>query len=230
MKRGQMKTDVFKNPFTVWLIWLIKKIIVEHEFREKKLRVGYLSTCVSCKFGKYNTIGDYVELGDVELDDFTFISENTKMFRTKIGKYCSIGPNVNCGRGVHPATKYVSTHPIFYSTLKQAQITFTEKNYFEEFGRIIIGNDVWIGANVFIREGVTVGDGAIIAAGAVVTKDIPSYSIVAGVPAKLIRYRFTEEQISFLVSFKWWERDMDWLKMNFKLFHDIDNFISSYNR
>ena len=70
-----------------------------------------------------------------------------------------------------------------------------------------IGNDVWIGLNATILDGVTIGDGAIVAAGAVVTKDVPPYAVVAGVPAKIIKYRFTESQIDFLLKFRWWEKD-----------------------
>jgi acetyltransferase-like isoleucine patch superfamily enzyme len=219
----------FKNPLSVWLKWLIKKIIVEFTWRKKQLKIGYLSTCGNCQFGHSNTIYDYVTLYDVALDDFTYISAHTTMFRTRIGKFCSIGPHVIAGIGRHPVKQYVSTHPIFYSTFKQAQTTFADKDCFEEFAGITIGNDVWIGAKVFIGDGVKIGDGAIVAAGSVVTKDIPAYAIFGGVPAKFIRYRFTEEQISFLKSVKWWERDIDWLKINFKLFHNIDEFTKKGN-
>ena len=76
----------------------------------------------------------------------------------------------------------------------------------------IIGNDVWIGAKAIIRSGVTIGDGAVIGAGAVVTKDVPPYAIVAGVPAKIIRYRFDEELRKALLAAKWWDRDMTELR------------------
>jgi acetyltransferase-like isoleucine patch superfamily enzyme len=122
----------------------------------------------------------------------------------------------------------VSTHPIFYSTKAQAGITFADRDYFEERKPIKIGNDVFIGANVIVLDGVTIGDGAIIAAGAVVTKNVPPYSIYGGVPAKLIRYRFEQETIDFLVNFQWWNKDREWLKNNFKYFHNIKEFFEEF--
>ncbi len=85
-----------------------------------------------------------------------------------------------------------------------------------------IGNDVWIGANVLILDGVTIGNGAIIAAGAVVTKDVPPYAVVGGVPAKIIKYRFNKEEIDFLEQLKWWEKDEKWLTEYGKYFNNVE--------
>jgi acetyltransferase-like isoleucine patch superfamily enzyme len=93
-------------------------------------------------------------------------------------------------------------------------------------GDIVVGNDVWIGENVIIKGGLEIGDGAIIAAGSIVTKNVEPYSVVAGVPAKVIRYRFTKEQIVSLLKIKWWEKDSFWLENHSELFSDIENFIS----
>ena len=92
----------------------------------------------------------------------------------------------------------------------------------------IIGNDVWIGDDVTILGGVTIGDGAVIALGAVVTQDVASYSIVGGVPAKLIRKRFDENSIEFLNSFKWWDKSDDWLRNNAKEMSNIHDFMMKY--
>ncbi|EPZ37468.1 transferase hexapeptide repeat containing protein [Anoxybacillus ayderensis] len=89
-----------------------------------------------------------------------------------------------------------------------------------------IGNDVWIGANSIVLDGVKIGDGAIVAAGAVVTKDVPDYAIVGGVPARVIRYRFNEEIIKQLKVIKWWDIDLNNLKNYENQFEDIELFLN----
>lgn len=94
---------------------------------------------------------------------------------------------------------------------------------------IQIGNDVWIGSNALIKSDVTIGDGAVVAAGAVVTENVEPYVIVGGVPAKLIRYRFTTEQIEALLRIKWWDRDDSWFQENRKYFTDVAGFIEKFD-
>jgi virginiamycin A acetyltransferase len=91
--------------------------------------------------------------------------------------------------------------------------------------QIILGSDVWIGWGVTVLSGVRVGNGAIIAARAVVTKDVPPYAIVGGVPARVIRYRFTDAQIAFLQRSAWWNRDDAWLERHADAFADIEQFM-----
>ena len=220
-----MKKTLIKNPLSIWLIRLIKSKILEYRNRHKSLRIGYMSNVNNCKFGIYNTVYSYVSLNQIELGDFTYISDYTSILRTTIGKFCSIGPDCKIGLGKHPTKDFVSTHPVFFSTLKQAQVTFADRNYFDEFAYIIIGNDVWLGANVIVVDGVKIGDGAIVAAGSVVTKDIPPYTIVGGVPAKIIKYRFEKEEIKKLLQLKWWDMDVEYLKENFIKFHNIKSLI-----
>ena len=129
------------------------------------------------------------------------------------------------GLGKHPTRNFVSTHPAFFSSLGQSQVTFSTESVFEEFAKINIGNDVWIGARAIILDCVNIGDGAIIAACAVVTKDVPDYAVVGGVPAKILRYRFEPNEIKFLKEFTWWDKDISWLRENYYQLHDIKNFI-----
>lgn len=215
---------LLKNPLTIWFVRLIKSKILEYKNRDKFLKIGYMSNATNCKFSMYNTIYNKVSLNEVTLGDFTYIAGNTSISKTTIGKFCSIGPDCKIGLGKHPTKDFVSTHPIFFSTLKQAQITFADKDYFKEFENITVGNDVWIGANVIIVDGVSIGNGAIIAAGSVVTKNIPHYAIVGGIPAKIIRNRFEKEEIEKLLEMKWWDMDISYLKNNFKKFHNLKSF------
>jgi acetyltransferase-like isoleucine patch superfamily enzyme len=116
----------------------------------------------------------------------------------------------------------VSTHPAFFSRHhKSSSLSFAVDKSFEEKLNTTIGNDVWIGANAVVVDGVTIGDGAIIAAGAVVTKDVPPYTIVGGVPAKIIRKRFSEAEINFLLDLRWWEKSDAWLQEYGKYFGSV---------
>lgn len=117
--------------------------------------------------------------------------------------------------------------------LKQYGITYELDSYLyrrESFNELVtIGNDVWIGANVVILQGVHIGDGAIIAAGAVVTKDVDDYAIVGGVPAKLIRYRFSERQIKAFKEIQWWNWNMDKIQENMELFYRPEDFLKKFS-
>jgi acetyltransferase-like isoleucine patch superfamily enzyme len=138
-------------------------------------------------------------------------------FGCRIGRYCSFGEQVQIGRHPHPM-HWASTSPFFYlqyeDILNQPLPEGIELKAHRDFKRggppvivklTVIGNDVWIGHGAFILPGVHIGDGAVIAAMSVVTKDVPPYAVVAGSPAKIIRYRFPEEQIAKLIELKWWE-------------------------
>lgn len=158
------------------------------------------------------------------IGDYTYIAQNSFISMTSIGKFCSIGPNLVCGWGIHP-TNGISTSPMFYSTRKQNGTTISNTDKVEERKPINIGNDVFIGANVTILDGVNIGDGAVIGAGAVVSKDIPPYAVAVGCPIKITRYRFETVKIKELQKIKWWEFNDEKLEKVEKMFFDIDKFI-----
>ena len=148
-----------------------------------------------------------------------------------IGSFCSIGPGAKIGGlGKHPVDM-ISTHPIFYSTKMQSGITFSDKDYFDEQPKTTVGHDVWVGANAIILDGVNIGNGAIVAAGAVVVKDVPAFSIVGGVPAKIIRYRFSDEDISKINETNWWNLTLSEIKKITPLMRDgnIDALLEKIN-
>jgi acetyltransferase-like isoleucine patch superfamily enzyme len=128
---------------------------------------------------------------------------------TKIGRYCSFAEGVCIFNANHPLT-FKSTHPFFYDP------SFGYVNNELITRRAIeIGNDVWIGQNALIMPSVKyIGDGAVIGSGAVVTKDVPSFAIVVGNPAEVIRYRFSEETRKKIVESQWWRKDIEDLQIN----------------
>lgn len=157
----------------------------------------------------------------------TYIGQNSNI-SAYIGRFTSIASNCNVIIGLHPYTNpYATTSPAFYSLSKQCGITFSKKQYYSELKYakdhypVVIGNDCWIGYGVSIVSGVTIGDGAVLLAGAVVTQDVPPYAIVGGVPAKLIKYRYDEDTIQFLLKIKWWENSIDWFTNYNELLLDI---------
>lgn len=166
----------------------------------------------------------------------SYIGERSNL-NAVIGRFCSISSDVKTISGTHPTAEFVSTHPCFFSTKKQAGFTCVNKNLFnedvfadEDRHLVQIGNDVWIGSDVLILPGVHIGDGAVVAAGAVVTKDVEPYSIVAGVPAKIIRYRFeNEETRNRLLEIKWWDMPPSWILDHADLFRNVDLLLNYFS-
>jgi len=183
---------------------------------------------IDSKIGKNVKIYKPSFINKTEIEDYTYVSTNANISVTKIGKFCSIGPNFFCGWGIHP-TNSISTSPMFYSTRQQNGVTLTDKDKIEERKLITIGNDVFIGANVTILDGIKIGDGAIIGAGAVVTKDIPDYAIAVGCPIKIIKNRFSDDQIAAFKRIQWWNFSEDKLQDVEKLFFKVDEFIKKYD-
>lgn len=164
------------------------------------------------KFGikKINNDEDFIELPKIDINNcgrYSYTAGKLSCVnpqQTVIGNFCSIGYNVQLGHGIHPL-HFLSTSPYFYHECigKKGKISLKD-NEFTKLDRIIVGSDVWIGDNVFVKNGITIGVGAIVGANAVVTKDIPPYAVVAGNPAKVIKYRFESDFIEQLLATKWW--------------------------
>jgi acetyltransferase-like isoleucine patch superfamily enzyme len=179
--------------------------------------------------GKYVAILGGAILEGVYISDFSYISTNSIISNVDIGKFCSISSNVQIGLGPHPSRVFVSTYPAFYSNDNLGcPVIFRDDKVFDDaVPKTILGNDVWIGANVIIPGGIHIGTGAIVAAGAVVVKDVPPYAIVGGNPAKIIRYRFSEEQIKFLLESEWWDWSIEKIRQQVNEFSDIEKFPGS---
>lgn len=155
---------------------------------------------------------------NVEIEEHSYINCGSNIISGKIGKYCSIGYGVDIGMYEHPVNM-VSTSTEIYK----------ENSIWNELAKPpIIKNDVWIGSKATILQGVTIENGAIIAAGAVVTKDVPAYAIVGGVPAKIIKYRFDEEMRKKIEATEWWNKDEQWIEKNKRLFEDPEKFLEVF--
>lgn len=165
-------------------------------------------------------------LNQVSVGYGTAIGRNSFISYTTIGKFCSLGPNLVCGWGIHPLNG-ISINPAFYSTKKQNGFTFSDTDKIDERKPIQIGNDVFIGANVTVLDGVSIGNGAVIGAGAVVSKNIPPYAVAVGCPIQILKYRFSPEIIKELEEIQWWDKDPSFLKKVEQQFFDVEGFIST---
>lgn len=160
---------------------------------------------------------------DSKIDDYSYIGRNGLIMNTEIGKYCSIADDCKIGCAEHPI-EWVSTSPVFHKGRNILRKNFNQIEY-KTNKRTIIENDVWIGNNVLIKAGIRVGNGAIIGMGSIVTKDVEPYSIIAGVPAKKIRDRFSEENKKALLDTKWWEWSDEIIEKCSDNINDVQKFL-----
>lgn len=133
------------------------------------------------------------------IGNHNFLADRVMIGNAVVGNYCSFGPDVKIGQ---------SQHSIDYITTCQ-KISKNNINFSMLTDKAEIGNDVWLGANVVVMQGVKIGNGAVVGANAVVTKDIPPYAIAVGIPAKVIKYRFEEDDIKAIQASCWWDEDLD---------------------
>ena len=210
---------------------VLKRYLYRYQLKGKKVMVSpkaYIDT--TDVFEGNNRVIGTAELYGCNVGKGTYIQHGSVFKQTKIGRFCSIGPYVRVVDGNHPTSDYVSTYPALYRKGKFCGLDYGANSKFEEYSYTDkeekwlceIGNDVWIGDSVLIINGCKIGDGAIVAAGAVVTKDVPPYCIVGGVPAKIIRKRFEDESIEQLLMYKWWEKSDEWISENINLFYNIN--------
>ena len=172
--------------------------------------VGSGSNCISVTMGKYSYMG-----------------MNNSVSNVSIGAFCSIASYCAIGGGAH-IIDAISTSPVFTKGRNALRVNFAE--IMKPINkRVEIGNDVWIGEGVFIVDGIKIGDGVIVGAHSVVTHDVPPYAIVAGTPARILRYRFDPDEIKILLETQWWLLPDNEIKRIAESFDSITNYKSLFN-
>ena len=208
-------------------------------FRKKGFVIGWFKALIThqgisrlalvhenCRISNKARVYMKSRLNGVHLGDYSYIGKGSILHNTTIGKFSSISDCCVIGLPGHPIN-LLSTSPIFTSPSNALKETWVSKRVYNPSIRVVIGNDVWIGYGVFVLNNVTIGDGAIVAAGAVVTKDVPPYAIVGGVPARIIKYRFPESKVSKLLRLQWWDMPYEEIKNHLDLFTEPDVDIDS---
>lgn len=159
-----------------------------------------------CEFEGFNRISGKTVMQSVRLGRGSY-TNSARLNTATVGRFTSIGFEALVGVGEHPTDRH-STHPLFYSTENPLGVRWVDTQGFDERASVHIGSDVWIGARAVILGGVRIGHGAVVAAGAVVTQDVAPYSIVGGVPARVLRMRCDEDTVAALLDLQWWNAPM----------------------
>ena len=172
---------------------------------------------------------EHVRFINSSLGDFSYICEYSDIIYTEIGKFSNIAAYCRINPGNHPMER-PSLH---HFTYRCKQFGFMDNDYPEFFNwrsiqKVIIGHDTWLGHGVIVMPGVTIGNGAVIGSGAVVTKNIPPYTIAAGIPAKVVRPRFPQEIASKIIKTAWWDWPFEKIKENLEDFKDIRRFLARH--
>lgn len=199
-----------------------KNVFVKNSFLSDDCIIGDFGRVENSIFGRRVDIQRYAMIYHTQIGDFTYTGRNFTSWHATIGKYCSVSWNVSIGGANHDYSR-LSQHAMLYAK----QFGFLKADgepLYERFTEACcIGNDVWIGCNAVICRGVEIGDGAVVAAGAIVTKNVEPYTIVAGVPARVIKRRCSKNLAEKLVMLKWWNLPTKIIKDNLNLFGEKIN-------
>ena len=196
------------------------------KFFQKVLQGRCISNSFIHKTAKINSGGTIV---NSTVGRYSYTGYRCEIINTTIGNFCSIASNVCIGAAEHP-TDWVSTSPVFQNTKNSGPHKRFSKLLVPQGKKTIIGNDVWIGHGAMVKAGCIIGDGAVIGAGAVVTKDVPPFSIVGGVPAHVLKQRFNDEQISHLLNIQWWHFSDEKLKKVSQYMNNLESFFYEIDR
>lgn len=176
---------------------------LRRRFRRSVIHAGAAADSTSF-LGDWSVLFANARLVDSSLGMYSYVQSNTTLHGADVGPFCSIAGNATIGLLDHP-TFLVSTSPVFYDSTQPLPRFFVGENKCpSKVPRTVIEADVWIGEGVRVRAGVRIGVGSVVGAGAVVTRDIPPYTIAAGVPCRPVRRRFDEFVCKRLIESDWW--------------------------
>lgn len=185
---------------------------------KRKLSAALARVDGNSRVHRLATLNRGAQLINATVDRFSYVGPKTKIENTEIGAFCSISWECLIGLSSHEM-ECISTSPIFQERFNGTGTSWLEQDVERPSAvRTVIGNDVWVGARAILMEGVQIGDGAVIAAGAVVTKDVDPYTVVAGVPARMLRKRFSDEMVDQLQGLEWWDAPVPKIKRAIHLF------------
>jgi phosphonate metabolism protein (transferase hexapeptide repeat family) len=182
-----------------------------------------------CRFGRYTQVGEQSRMEDCLLDDYAYLQHYCDLMSVDIGKFANIAAMVRINPGFHPMERPTLHHftyrPTMYGMSEQDDADFFR---WRRRQRVVIGHDTWIGHGAVIMPGVRIGNGAVVGSNSVVTKDVPPYTIVAGVAAKVIRQRFPRAIAEAIEATAWWDWDHDTLTERLADFRDMRTFLAKY--
>jgi hypothetical protein len=180
--------------------------------------------------GPWTDIGPRCSITESTVGDYTYMAGDVDIIYTDVGKFCSIASHTRINPGNHPMWRVTQHH----MTYRRRQYGFGEDDQeFFQWRRdhhCSIGHDVWIGHGATIMAGVSIGTGSVVGSGAVVTKDVPPYTIVAGIPARPIRKRFSDDVVGKLLKIAWWDWDRATLEARFQDLLDMETFLEKYGQ